>query len=88
MASPSRSGSVATKISSALLGGVLQLLENLLPARDHLVRGLEPIVDVHAELALRQIADVPHRGDDFVIPAQIFVDGLRLRRRLHHDQCL
>ena len=86
MASPSRSGSVATKISVGLLRRVLQLLEDLLAAGDDFVRRLEPFVDVDAELALRQIADVPHRGDDLVVLAEIFVDGLRLRRRLDDDQ--
>ncbi len=47
----------------------------------------EVVVDVDAELALRQIADVSHRRDDLVVAPEIFVDGLRLRRRLDHDEC-
>ena len=74
------------KISSDVLRGVLQFLEHLLAARDDFVRRLEAIVDVHAELALGQIADVAHRRDDFVIAPEIFVDGLRLGRRFHHDE--
>ena len=46
---------------------------------------LEVFADIDAQLALRQIPDVAHRGDDLVIASEIFVDGLRLRRRLHHD---
>ena len=71
-----------------LLRVVLQLLEDLLAARDDLVGRLEALVDVDAELALGQIADVAHRGDDLVVLAEIFVDGLRLRRRFDHDECL
>ena len=44
------------------------------------------VVDVDAELALGQIADVPHRGDDLVILAEIFVDGLRLCGRFDHHE--
>ena len=69
-----------------VLGGVLQLLEDLLAAGDDLVGRLEALLDVDAELALRQVADVSHRRDDLVVPAEILVDGLRLRRRLHHDE--
>ena len=68
------------------LGGRLQLRHHLLAARDDFVRRLEPFFDRHPELALGQIADVPHRGDDLVVLAEIFVDGLRLCRRLHHDE--
>ena len=70
------------------LRGVLQLLEHFLPAGDDLVRRLEAFLDVDAQLALRQITDMAHRGDDRVVLAEIFVDGLRLGGRLHHDQCL
>ena len=68
--------------------GVLQLLEDLLPARDDLVGRLESFLDVHTQLALGEVAHVPHRGHDLVVSAQIFIDGFRLRRRFHHDQCL
>src|SRR5205807_1806087 len=46
------------------------------------------VVHRYAELALRQVADVTHRRDDLEVASQIFVDRLRLRRRLDHDQCL
>jgi hypothetical protein len=70
------------------LGAVLEVLQNLLTARDHFIRRLETVVHIDAELAFGQVADVAHRGDDLVVPAEIFVDGLRLCRRFHHDQCL
>jgi hypothetical protein len=43
------------------LGRVLELLEDLLAARDDLVRRLEPFVDVDTQFALGQVADVPSR---------------------------
>src|SRR4029453_7473401 len=69
-----------------VLGGVLELLQDLLAAGDYLIRGLEAVLDVDAKLALGQIADMAHRGDDLVVPAQIFIDGLRLGRRFDHNQ--
>ena len=52
------------------------------------VFGLEPGIDVHAELALGQIADVSHRRDDLEVAPQVFVDRLRLGRRLDDHQSL
>ncbi len=69
-----------------VLRSFLQRLDDLLPGRDRLVVLDEPLVDVHAELALRQVPDVPHRRDHLVVAPQIFVDRLRLRRRLDHDK--
>ncbi len=37
-------------------------------------------------IALRQIANVSHRGDDAVFFTEIFLDGFRLRRRLNDDE--
>ena len=45
-------------------------LEDLLAAGDDLVRRLEAFVDVDPQLALGQIADVSHRGDDLVVLAR------------------
>ena len=70
-----------------VLGGVLELLDDLLARLDRFVLLGEVVVDVHAELALRQVADVAHRRDDLVVAPEILVDGLGLRRRLDHDQC-
>ncbi len=64
----------------------LQLGDDLLAAGDDFVRRLEPFVYCYPELAFRKIADVTHRGHDLVVLAEIFIDGLRLRRRLDHDQ--
>ena len=69
-----------------LLRFVLEFLQDLLPARKHFVRRLEPFVHVDPQLALGQIADVAHRGDDLVVSSEIFVDGLRLRRRFDHHK--
>ena len=70
-----------------LLRRVLQLFDDLLSRRDRLVLFGEVVLDVDPELALRQIADVPHRRDDLEVATQIFVDGLRFRRRLDHHEC-
>jgi hypothetical protein len=70
------------KISSAPFAA------SFLAAGDHFVRRLEAFLDVDADLALREVAHVPHRGHDLVLRSQIFVDGLRLGRRFHHDECL
>jgi len=69
-------------------GGQLQLLHDLLPGRQHLVLGLEALLHVHAQLLLGQIADVPHRGLHLEVPPEIFVDRLRLGRRLDDDEVL
>ena len=69
-----------------VLRGVFELFDDLLARFERLVRFLEIVVDVHAELALRQVADVAHRRDNLEVAAEIFVDGLRLRRRLDHDE--
>ncbi len=66
--------------------GLLELLDDLLARFDGFVLLGEVVVDVHTQLALGQIADVTHRRDDLVVAAEIFVDGLRLRRRLDHDE--
>ena len=70
-----------------VLRGVLQLLDDLLARHERLVLFGEVVVDVHTQLALRQIADVAHRRDHLVVAPEIFVDGLRLRRRFDHDEC-
>ena len=72
---------------SGIFGRVSQLLDDLLARRNRLVLFRKLVLDVHAQLALGQIADVSHRRDDLVVAAQVFVDRLRLRRRLHHDKC-
>ena len=46
----------------------------------------EVILDVDAELALRQIAQMPHGSAHHVLLSQIFLDGLGLGRRLDNDE--
>ena len=69
-----------------VLGGVLELLQDLLAAGDHFIGGFEAFLDVDAKFALGQIANMAHRRDDLVVLAQIFIDGLRLGRRFDHNQ--
>ncbi len=74
---------------------VLVRLQCLLQGRDvllrvlgDLVRDLEPVVDVHAEVALGEVPDVAVRSPDGVVAAEVLLDRLRLGRALDHDQCL
>src|SRR5436309_3376102 len=46
----------------------------------------EAVLDVHPQLALRQIAHVPHRGLHGVARAEVLADRLRLGRRLDDDE--
>ena len=50
------------------------------------ITGLEAVLHIHTQQSLGQVADMAHRGHDLVIAAQIFLDGLRLCRRLHNHQ--
>jgi hypothetical protein len=53
--------------------------------RDHVVR-LEVVLEVHTELALRQVPDMSIGGTDGVVTAQVLLDRLRLGWRLDDDQ--
>ena len=70
-----------------VLGGRLELGEDLLLALDDLVRLGEVVLDVDAHL-LGQILDVTLGGEDLVAGAEVLLDGLRLGRRLDDDECL
>src|SRR5438094_1963019 len=67
-------------------GGGLQLLDRRFLSRNGDVLGLERMLDVDAERALRQVADVAHRGTDVVLAAQKTAKRLCLRRRFNDDQ--
>ena len=64
---------------------LLQLGDNFFFAGNDDVFGLEVIVDVDPERALGQIFHVAERSFDSEALAQIFLDGLRLGRRLDDD---
>ena len=72
----------------AVLGGLLELADELLLAANGLIDGLEIVLDVHTELTFGKVAQVAHTGLDLVLPAQIFSDGFRLGRRLDDHQML
>ncbi len=63
-----------------------ELSNGLLARVGHDVLGLEPLFGVDAQLALRQVADVPVGGPNRVVTTQVSLQGLRLRGRLHDDQ--
>ena len=68
------------------LGGLLELGQRLGLALDGDVLGLEPVVDVHAQLPGGEIAQVPDRRLHVVAPAQVLPDGLGLGGRLDDDE--
>ena len=70
-----------------VLGGALELGENFDLAFDDLVRLGEVVLDVDPHL-LGEVFDMPLGGHDLIAGPQVFFDGLRLRRRLHHHECL
>ena len=59
---------------------LLQGCDVLLRVVRNLVRDLESVVDVDAEIALGEIADVAVRSPDGVVAAQVLLDRLRLGR--------
>ncbi len=74
------------KHAARLASGLLDVGEDLrLVADDHVLR-LESLVDVDAELRLRQVHDVADRGQHLVGATQVLLDGLRLGGRLDHDE--
>ncbi len=85
MASPSRSGSGAKIDRIHRPRQLLQLGQNFFFAGDDDVIGLEVVAGVHAQSALGQIFHVAERGLDGKSLSQIFLDGLRLRRRFDND---
>ena len=70
------------------LGGFFQFVDQRFLALDRLVIGLEVMLDIYADLALGQIAQMPHAGRDDKVLAQIFANGLGLCRGFHNDQVL
>lgn len=72
----------------AALGGLFELADELLFASDGLVDRLEVVLDVDAELAFGQVAQMAHAGLDLVVFAEIFSNGFRLCRRLDDHQML
>src|SRR5438046_2687897 len=71
----------SSDVCSSDLGGLLDLGEGLRLFLDGDVFGGEAVVDIHAELALRQVAHVPHRRLDRVARAEVLADRLRLGGR-------
>ncbi len=68
------------------LCGLLDLGEGLRLLFDRDVFGREAVLHVHAELALRQVAHVPHGRLHRVTGTQVLADRLRLRGRLDDNE--
>ena len=71
-----------------VLCGLLQLRDDLFLALERIVFRLKVMLDIDAQRALRQIAQVAHAGLDLIVGTEIFSDGFGLRRRFHDDQIL
>ncbi len=66
---------------------LFQPVHNLLLARRHNQRRLKrPVLQLHANVVLRQVHDVANRGLHHVIAAQVLINRLRLRGRLDNHQ--
>ena len=72
----------------AALGGLFELADELLFSADGLIDRLEVVLDIDAQLALGQVAQMAHAGLDLVVFAEIFSNGFRLCRRLDDHQML
>ncbi len=70
------------------LGPLLEVLDEVGPIGENAVGRRPVVLDVDAEPALREIADMPLARNHFEIVAEIFVDRLRLGRRLDDDEAL
>jgi hypothetical protein len=86
MASPSRSGSGASKHPRRPLGRGLDLRDDLLLAVDDDVLGLEIVLDIDADGGLGQVLDVSDGGLHLEPWPKVLLDGARLGRRLDDDQ--
>ena len=69
-----------------LAGGSLQGLDDFLLGRNCDVVGLEVLVDIHAQVFLGQVHDMPHGGLHGIAGPKIFIDGFGLSRRLDDDE--
>ena len=71
---------------AALLGGLLQVVDDILLALDGLVVQGEAVLHVHPQLALGQVPDVAHGRLHLIARAQVFPDGLGLGRGFYDHQ--
>ena len=67
---------------------LLQLPDHIFPAVRMNVLRPEAVLHIHAERALRQIPQMPHRRHDPVVRAEDPLDRPRFGRGFHHDQML
>jgi hypothetical protein len=65
-----------------ILGRVLELLDDLLFAGHDLIGGFEVVLDVYAEALFGEILDMTNRCENGIGLTQVFIDCLRLGRRL------
>ena len=65
---------------------LLEVRQNLFFTGNNDVLGLKVVLEIDADLALRQIFDMTERGFDVVFLTEIFVDRFRLGGRLNDNQ--
>ena len=69
-----------------LVGGILQIVDDLALAVNGQIGGLEVVFHIHAQLLFGQVAQMSHGGLYLIARPQIFGDGLGLGRGLHDEQ--
>ena len=70
----------------AVFGRGLQVTDGAFAAGGDLIGRLEVVFDIDIDALGRQVANVPHRGLDLKIRAEVFVDRLGLGRRFDDYQ--
>ena len=69
-----------------LLRALAQILYHVFLTLHGDILRLKAAFYIHAHRALGQVAQVAHGGHDFIIAAQVFLDGPGLGRGFHYDQ--
>ncbi len=69
-----------------LFGRSLQVRNNAFFPLHRDILWFEICLQIHPQLTLGQVSQVPHTGFDLIIRPQIFSNGLRLGRRLDNDK--
>lgn len=88
IASPSRSGSVARKMSSAPLAARAMGFDVLFVLLDQVVTHRKAVVRIDCAFLGDQVAHVPIRGQDGEVLAEVFIDRLGLGGRFDDEQVL
>ncbi len=86
MASPSRSGSVASSSTEAFFSAFEIAVDVLFVALDQPVLHREVVLGIDCAFLRHQVAHVPVGGQHFVVLAQVLLDRARLGGRFDDDE--